>query len=53
MIRKATVAFSLLALFAAQVIYSGTVNEDSEISGTLDIGGGLLTGTFTAVRAEA
>ena len=35
------------------VIYSGTVNEDSEISGTLDIGGGLLTGTFTAVRAEA
>ena len=36
-----------------EVIYSRTVNEDSEISGTLDIGGGLLTGTFTAGRTEA
>ena len=36
-----------------EVIYSGTVDEDGEISGTLDIGGGVLTGTFTAVRGEA
>ena len=36
-----------------EVIYSGTVDEDGEISGTLDIGGGLVTGTFTAVRGEA
>ena len=35
------------------VTYSGTVDEDGEISGTLDIGGGLVTGTFTAVRGEA
>ena len=36
-----------------EVTYSGTVEEDGEISGTLDIGGGLVTGTFTAVRGEA
>ncbi len=35
------------------VVYTGTVDEDGEISGTMDIGGGLLTGTFTAVRGEA
>ncbi len=34
------------------VTYTGTVDEDGEISGTLDIAGGFVTGTFTAVRSE-
>ncbi len=36
----------------ADVTYSGTIDENGEISGTMDIGGGLLTGTFTAVRSD-
>ena len=35
-----------------QVVYSGTVGEDGGISGTMDIAGGFLVGTFTAARAE-
>ena len=34
------------------VTYSGTVDEDGEISGTMDIGGGLVLGTFTATRSD-
>lgn len=34
------------------VTYTGTIDEDGEISGTMDIAGGLVTGTFTAVRSE-
>ncbi len=34
------------------VVYAGTINAEGVISGTLDIGGGLLTGTFTAVKTE-
>ena len=36
-----------------EVIYSGTIDEDGMITGTLDIGPGLAGGTFTAVRKEA
>ena len=36
-----------------EVIYSGTIDEDGMISGTLDIGPGFAGGTFTAVRKEA
>ena len=35
------------------VLYTGTINEEGVISGTLDIGGGLVVGTFTAVKTEA
>ena len=35
----------------AQVIYLGTVEEDGTITGTIDIGGGRLMGTFTADRS--
>ena len=35
------------------VVYTGTINAEGVISGTLDIGGGLLTGTFTAVKTDA
>ena len=35
------------------VVYAGTINAEGVISGTLDIGGGLVTGTFTAVKTEA
>ncbi len=35
------------------VMYTGTINAEGVISGTLDIGGGLVTGTFTAVKTEA
>ena len=34
------------------VTYTGTVDEEGEISGTMDIGGGFVTGTFTAVRVD-
>ncbi len=34
------------------VVYTGTINEEGVISGTMDIEGGLLTGTFTAVRSD-
>ncbi len=34
------------------VTYTGTVDEDGMISGEMDIGGGLLAGTFTAVKAD-
>jgi hypothetical protein len=36
----------------AQVVYTGTIEEDGGIIGTLDIGDGLLLGTFTATRSE-
>ena len=36
-----------------EVIYAGTIDEDGMITGTLDLGGGLATGTFTAVKADA
>ncbi len=36
----------------ADVVYTGTIDENGEISGTMDIAGGLLTGTFTAVRSD-
>ena len=35
------------------VTYTGTIDEDGVITGTMDIGGGFATGTFTAKRAEA
>lgn len=34
------------------VVYSGTLNDDGTMSGTIDIAGGALTGTFTATRAD-
>ena len=36
----------------AEVVYSGNLDENGEMSGTVDIGGGFLTGTFTATRAD-
>ncbi len=48
-----TFAFSADALGELiEVIYSGTVDEDGEISGTMDLAGGFVTGTFTAVRSD-
>ncbi len=34
------------------VVYTGTIDEEGMISGTLDLGG-LAQGTFTAVKTEA
>ncbi len=34
------------------VVYTGTINDEGVISGTMDIGGGLVVGTFTAVKTE-
>lgn len=34
------------------VVYRGTVDENGEWSGTIDIADGLLTGTFTAKRSD-
>jgi hypothetical protein len=34
------------------VVYTGTLNEEGQIVGTMELAGGLATGTFTAVRAE-
>ncbi len=34
------------------VVYTGTINDEGVISGTMDIGGGLVAGTFTAVKTE-
>ncbi len=34
------------------VVYTGTIDEEGMISGTLDLGG-LAEGTFTAVKTEA
>ena len=36
----------------APVTYTGTVDEEGEITGTMNIAGGLVTGTFTAVRSD-
>ncbi|HET9948394.1 MAG TPA: hypothetical protein VFQ22_05710 [Longimicrobiales bacterium] len=33
------------------VVYAGTVNEEGIMTGTIDLAGGLATGTFTARRA--
>ena len=49
------VTISLNADFQGQsipVLYRGTVDEDGKMSGTIDLAGGALTGTFTAVRAD-
>jgi len=32
------------------VVYEGTLAEDGSMTGTIDIAGGMLTGTFTATR---
>lgn len=34
------------------VVYSGTIDEDGEMSGTINIGDGLLVGDFTAKRSD-
>lgn len=34
------------------VVYVGTVGEDGTMSGTIDLAGGALTGTFAATRAD-
>ncbi len=36
----------------APVVYTGTVGENGEITGTMDIAGGLLLGDFTATRSD-
>ncbi len=37
---------------AVPVVYRGSVDENGVMSGTIDIAGGLLTGTFTATRSN-
>ena len=34
------------------VVYTGTIGENGEITGTMDIAGGLLLGDFTATRSD-
>ena len=54
-VRGWEMTFSFSTEFEGQlfpVVYTGTVDEDGKISGTMDIGGGLLLGTFTAARSE-
>ena len=34
------------------VVYRGTIDEDGQMSGTIDLAGGALTGTFTASRSD-
>ena len=34
------------------VVYAGTIDEERRIIGTMDIGGGLVLGTFTAARSD-
>jgi len=48
-----TVTWSFSASAQGQafpVVYRGTLGEDGTITGTIDIAGGLLTGSFTARR---
>ncbi|HIF06685.1 MAG TPA: hypothetical protein EYQ64_06935 [Gemmatimonadetes bacterium] len=33
-------------------LFSGAVDENGQMSGTVDFAGGLLTGTFTAIRSD-
>ena len=49
-----TFSFSAdLAGQIAPVVYTGTVDEDTgEITGEMDIAGGLLIGDFVATRAD-
>ena len=48
---KITITFAAdLGGMVVDVTYTGTVDEDGMISGEMDIGGGLLAGTFTAVK---
>ena len=35
---------------AVPVVYKGTVSSNNDIKGTIDVAGGLATGTFTAKR---
>ena len=51
--REMTISFS--TEFEGQfylVVYNGTVDKEGEITGTLDIGAGLVLGTFVAARSE-
>lgn len=34
------------------VVYRGTVDENGDMSGTIDLAGGQLTGTFAATRSK-
>jgi hypothetical protein len=48
-----TISFSAdLGGQMAPVIYHGTVDADGNMSGTMDIADGLLTGDFIATRSE-
>ncbi len=53
--RGLEMTFSFSADLAGQlvpVVYAGTIEDDGGIVGTMDIGGGLLLGTFTAARSD-
>jgi hypothetical protein len=50
-----TVTWSFSANLQGQdvsVEYRGTLGDDGTLTGTIDIGGGAVTGTFTATRRE-
>ncbi len=50
---KITIMFAAdLGGMVIDVVYTGTIDEEGMISGTLDLGG-LAQGTFTAVKTEA
>ena len=51
--REVTISFEAsLQGQSIPVTYRGIVAEDGTMSGTIDIAGGSLTGTFTATRAD-
>jgi hypothetical protein len=55
-VEGSTVTISFEALVQGQsipVVYAGTVGEDGTMSGTIDVAGGAVTGTFTATRVDA
>lgn len=54
-VEGAVVHWSFSATLQGQAIpvaYEGTVAEDGTMSGTIDVAGGMLAGTFTARRRE-
>ena len=54
-VRGSEITFTFSADAQGQLVdvtYSGTVDEDGKISGTMDLAGGFVTGTFSAVRSD-
>ena len=54
-VNESEITFSFdadLGGMVVDVVYSGTLNEEGEIVGTMEMAGGYVTGTFTAARVE-